>query len=694
MPQGAAASPDGKTLAVVESGFNPPTLRLYTTNDLDQTAAVALTGAFGRPLWIDSNHVLVAGANADALFVIDVAKQSIRAVAMPKGSYPTAVAVHDDRYAVATDGDLSVRIGALDALASAKPVGIGGHIGDIAFSTDGATLFASNWAGSDAVAVDVATLEARRLQTRLHPSALLVTGKTLYVAESDADSVGVYDASTGKRRATIFVGNRTLPASLGGLSPNALARQGHTIFVSLGAANSVGVIRDDRVVGRIAAGWYPTDVVPLGRRLFIIDGKGEGTRPNPHFIAQRPGYLDYIASIQYGSIRTYDLSRGTAGTGNPQGARGWQTTLASTVVRRDGPIKHVFFILKENRSYDQVLGDVAAGNGDPKLVWFGGRITPNEHALAARFGLFDNTYASGEVSESGHNWANAAFVNDYVERTWPVIYGNRGSTDDTMSGMGAAVPRNGYIWQAARAAHVSFRDYGELVDTPNLSGPGGTTAPSLRGLFDPRYVGWNLDYSDLDRVKEWRREFDAFVRNGDLPQFEYMWLPNDHTAGSRVGKLTPISYVATNDYAVGLIVDTISHSPVWRSSAIFIIEDDAQDGPDHVSDQRTTFFLVSPYARGGVRHEHYSTLSTLRTMELILGLKPLSAYDAMAVPLYAAFSSRAQTKPYDVIVPKVSLGVRNSKIAYGAALSARLNFTRPDATPPGLLEEIIAHNRR
>lgn len=694
MPQGAAASPDGKTLAVVESGFNPPALGLYRTADLKQLGSIALKGAFGRPVWLDGRHVLVAGANADALFAVDLFTRSVRTVAMPKQSYPTAVATRNGRiFAVATDGDASVRLGALQNLSKAKPVRVGGHIGGLAFTTDGKTLFASNRASDYVAAIDTVTLAERSIPTGLHPSDLLVAGGALYVAESDADSVGVFDAASAKRLAGIFVGDRAPSGRLAGVSPNALASEGDTIFVSLGAANSVGVIRNRRLVGRIAAGWYPTDVVPVGDRLYIVNGKGEGMRPNPYLSRVSSNYYDYVAAIEYGSIRAYDLSTQPPGLGEPQGAQGWQQTPSDTVVRKDGPIEHVFFILKENRSYDQVLGDVPEGNGDPKLTWFGARVTPNEHALAARFGLFDNAYASGEVSESGHNWADAAYCNDYVERVWPVIYGNRGANDDTLSGSGAAVPRNGYIWQAAQAGHVSFRDYGELTDTPNLTGSGTSHAPSLRGLYDPHYVGWNLSYSDLDRVKEWRREFDAFVRRGAVPQLEWIWLPNDHTSGSRPGKLTPVAYVATNDYALGLIVQAISHSPVWRSSAVFIIEDDAQDGPDHVSDQRTTMFVASPYARGGVVHAHYSTVSLLATIELMLGLKPLSTYDAMAVPLYDAFSLQARLQPFDVIAPKVSLTTRNGTHSYGAKVSDALNFSRPDANAAGVLLHILAHNR-
>jgi YVTN family beta-propeller protein len=694
MPQGAAASPDGKTLAVIESGFNPPTLSLYRTADLRQLASIALKGAFGRPVWLDARHVLVAGANADALLDVDLSTQTVHAMSMPKQAYPTAIATLNGRiFAVATDGDASVRIGTLRNLPKAKPVHVGGHIGGIAFTPDGKTLFASNRASDYIVAIDTATLVERKILAGLHPSDLLVSGGTLYLAESDADTVGVYDAASTKRLAGIFVGDRSAAGRLAGVSPNALAIKGDTIFVSLGAANSIDVIRGRRVVGRIAAGWYPTGVVPVGDHLYILNGKGEGTRPNPYLSRVSKNYYDYVAAIEYGSIRAYDLSAYAFGSGAPQGAQGWQRSPNDSVVRKDGPIKHIFFILKENRSYDQVLGDVPEGNGDPKLTWFGARVTPNEHALAARFGLFDNTYASGEVSESGHNWSDAAYCTDYVERVWPVIYGNRGANDDTLSGIGAAVPRNGYIWQAAQAAHVSFRDYGELTDTPNLTGSGTSHAPSLEGLYDPHYIGWNLSYSDLDRVEEWRREFDAFVRRGTLPQLEWIWLPNDHTYGSRPGKLSPVAYVATNDYALGLIVKAISHSPAWRSSAIFIIEDDAQDGPDHVSAQRTTMFLASPYARGGVMHAHYSTVSLLATIELMLGLKPLSTYDAMAVPLYDAFSPHAHMQPFDAIPPKVSLTTRNGTNAYGAKVSEALNFSRPDANPPGVLSNILAHNR-
>jgi hypothetical protein len=687
MPQGAAASPDGKTLAVVESGFNPPTLRLYSTSDLTQVASVPLTGAFGRPVWLDGNRVLVAGANADAIFVVTVKPQAVASIAMGKGSYPTAVAAYGEEVAVATDTNGSVCVGTLKDVGSAKPVRVGKHIGGLTFADGGRAVVASDWPSDSVVVIDPRTLAARRIVTRLHPTDVLAVGRALYVTESDADAVGVYGLGSGKERAQIPVGD----ATFAGASPNALAAYGGSVFVTLGAANAVAQIQNGRVVKRFETGWYPTDVVPVGSRLFVIDGKGEGTRPNPLFDAKHRNFLYYIGAIEYGSIRAYNLDALPA-TGTTIGQTGWQARPSVSVVRKDGPITHVLFILKENRSYDQVLGDMPQGNGDAKLTWFGANVTPNEHAMAARFGLFDNAYASGEVSESGHNWADGAFANDYVERWWPVNYGNRGNVDDVASGIGAAVPRSGYVWQAAQRAHVSFRDYGEMTDTPNLTGIGTFNAPSLAGLYDTRYVGWNLDYSDLDRVKEWKREFDGFVASGTLPQLEWMWLPNDHTYASKKGKPTPEAYVATNDYALGQIVDSISHSKVWGSTAIFVIEDDAQAGPDHVSDQRTTMFVISPYARGGVRHEHYSTVGILRTIELMLGMQPLSTYDAMALPLDAAFTGTPDLRPYTAIAPKIDVRARNVASAFGSKVSATMDFSRPDSIDAKLFEEILAHN--
>jgi DNA-binding beta-propeller fold protein YncE len=694
MPQGMAPSPNGALIAVVESGYNPPALGLYRLPDLMRVATIPLPGAFGKPLWLDATHVLVPGANADALLEVDIRTKTVRRIAFPKGSYPILVAVAPDRatYAVACDGDGTIRIGTLDAIGRSSPVAVGGHPGGLSFSSSGARLFASVRSSSELYAIDPVSHAATHQSVGLHPSALAAGGDKLYVALADGDAVAVYSTRDFRRISTIDLRDTQAPFRTLGVSPNALFLAGDTAFVTLGAANSVAVIRNDRLAGRMQAGWYPTDVAEVGARLYVLDGKGEGARPNPRYRMGTHDDTDYIGAIEYGSLRAYDVAGALKAGGDRQGSVGWNAAGASSVVRRGGPIRHVFFVLKENRTYDQILGDMREGNGDAALAWFGAKVTPNEHAIAARFGLYDNSYTSGEVSAAGHMWADAAFANDYVERFWPPIYAGR-RVDDLSAGDGPRVPAAGYLWENARRAHVSFRDYGELVD--RASGPTHpliADVPSLRGVIDPHYVGWDLDYSDLDRAREWRREFETYVRSGTLPQFEFIWLPGDHTYGSKAGKLTPASYIATNDAALGQMVDTLTHSKVWRSSVLFVIEDDAQDGPDHVSDQRTTLFVVSPYARGGLRHEHYATVSVLRTIEMMLGMRPLSTYDAMAAPMFSAFTPVGNLRPYSALAPEVSLSLRNARTAYGGAISARLNFSQADAAPDDVLNDILAHN--
>ncbi|HET6275099.1 MAG TPA: PQQ-binding-like beta-propeller repeat protein, partial [Candidatus Cybelea sp.] len=397
MPQGAALSPNGSTLAVVESGFNPPALAFYATPSLRAIRHVALTGAFGRPVWT-SRGVLVAGANADAIFAIDPASGRVRTIALQRNSYPVAVAASGGIVAVATNGDASVLIGRLDALRHARPIRVGRQLGPLTFSPDGTRIFVAVRSGRYVASVDARTGAVRRIATDLHPSDVLVEGGTLYVAQADADTVGAYDAATGRRIRNVFVG--ATPHTIGS-SPNSLSAAGDAIYVSLGAANEVVVLRGGRIAARLPSGWYPTDALARGNRLYIVDGKGDGTKSNLGFDVMSRGYHDYIGAIEFGSIREIALG-GALPPPNPQGAQGAAAPPAQTILHSGGPIEHVFFILKENRTYDQILGDMPQGNGDPKLVYFGARVTPNQHALAERFGLFDNFYTSGEVSDAGH----------------------------------------------------------------------------------------------------------------------------------------------------------------------------------------------------------------------------------------------------------------------------------------------------
>jgi len=521
----------------------------------------------------------------------------------------------------------------------------------------------------------------------------------LFVAVCDEDAVAVIDTRTNKRIANIPVGMKTARVHGYGANPNALLVHGNDLFVSLGGENAVAHIRNGRVIGYIPAGWYPTGLaMGTDGTLFVSNGKGESAPANPHFdprIRNSPGY---VGAITVGSVRAipraaYDRVNAMTAQALSDLAPLWeQRATAQTVIRQHGPISHVIYIIKENRTYDQVLGDITGANGDPSLVMFGRAITPNQHAIAERFGVLDNAYADAQVSADGHNWTDAATANDYLQRMWPVNYGNRREGYDSQNGVGANVPHSGYLWDAAKRAGITYRDYGEDM---NLSaGPPIATNdhPALQGHYDPAYVGWNLKYSDQDRFNEWKREFDKFVADGNLPQLEFMYLPNDHTAGTQPNMPTPEAFMAINDWVVGQVVDAVSHSRYWKSTAIFILEDDAQNGPDHVSDQRSTFYIASPYARGGVDHSHYSTVSFVRTIELLLGLAPLSVADTTSQPLYNLFATEAiNAQPYDAVKPTVDMTAVNKRAAYGSAVSSRLDFSKPDAANPAVLNDILKH---
>ncbi|HKU69101.1 MAG TPA: alkaline phosphatase family protein [Candidatus Baltobacteraceae bacterium] len=696
MPQGIALSPDGRLLAVVESGVNPPALRILQTPGLRVSSVIPLDGAFGAPVWLDDDRVLVAGANADSILTVDVRSGNVSKTPAGKGSWPAAVAARAGAIAAVNDGSGTVTIGSSN-------LRVGDHPADAIFSADAKTLYVSVRGANQVVAIDAATHgEITRIATGSHPAALALSsdGSKLYVAESDDDAVGVIDTRTNQKIAEVSVGMHAARASGYGASPNALAVHGEDLFVSLGAENAIAIIRSGRVVARIPAGWYPTGVAVGGDgTLYVSDGKGEGMPANPHFNPFVRNSAGYVGSSTVGSVRAiapaaYRNAGAATASVLANAMPEWTPAPASaTILRADGPIRHVIYVIKENRSYDQVLGDVSGANGDPKLVEFGKAVTPNQHALAARFGVFDNAYADAQVSADGHNWTDAAFANDYVERFWPPNYGGRRGSYDFQSGTAPDVPHNGYLWDAAIRSHVSFRDYGEDIEFPGHGiALGINTFPGLRNAFDPHYIGWDLSYSDLSRYAEWKREFSAYIANGNLPQLEIVYLPNDHTAGTAPGRLTPQAYVATNDLAVGKIIDTLSHSRYWKSTAVFILEDDAQNGPDHVSDQRSTFYIASPYARGGVRHDRYSTVSFVRTIELLLGIQPLSIYDQTARPLYDAFSTHVvSAAPFAALAPGVNLNETNQKTAYGAAVSARMDFSRPDAADPAVLGDVIAH---
>jgi hypothetical protein len=350
------------------------------------------------------------------------------------------------------------------------------------------------------------------------------------------------------------------------------------------------------------------------------------------------------------------------------------------------PIKYVFYVLKENRTYDQVLGDMPEGNGDSSLCLFGKKITPNGHKLAQDYVLFDNFYVDAEVSADGHNWSMAAYATDFVEKNWPYNYAGRGGNYDFDGSRPIANPPLGFIWNYCQRAGVSFRNYGEFMDT------GKPTLDLLREdeHYCKSYPGWNLAVQDVFREKIFEHDFDSLLSKQNVPHFNTIYLPNDHTSGSSKGAYSPIAQVADNDLALGRLVDHISHSPIWKESVIFVLEDDAQDGPDHVDAHRSVAWVISPFVkRHTVNHTMYSTSGMLRTIELILGLPPMSQYDAAATPMWNCFQPMPDSTAYTAQNAIVDISQRNAAWNKEAKQSALFNFAKADAAPDRLLNEII-----
>jgi hypothetical protein len=356
------------------------------------------------------------------------------------------------------------------------------------------------------------------------------------------------------------------------------------------------------------------------------------------------------------------------------------------------PIKYCIYIIKENRTYDQVLGDMKEGNGDSNLCLFPERVSPNHHQLARDFVLLDNFYAEAEVSADGHEWSMGAYATDFVEKMWPLMYGHNKPKKYPFPAEGnfpVAFPAGGYLWDKANEAGVSYRSYGEFVDlsTP-ASQPTVTLVNSLKGHVDPWYRGFDLEYRDAKRVERFMSELKRFETEGDMPRLQIVRLPNDHTQGVARGKRSPSAFVAENDLAFGQIIEGISHSKFWPQTAVFVVEDDAQNGPDHVDAHRTIAFAISPYIkRHSVDSMMYSTSSMLRTIELILGLKPMSQFDAAAAPMFNSFQPKPDLTPYTCVPANVDIEEKNLADAWGNRI--KMNFAKEDAVDDLLLNEVI-----
>jgi DNA-binding beta-propeller fold protein YncE len=585
-------------------------------------------------------------------------------------------------------------------------------------------LYVSLWSQAAVAVIDLASKQIiARWPAEEHPCEMMLTrnGKLLFVANASRNTVTAFDTATGKPLETIC--SALYPQAPPGSTPNSLALtpDQRTLFIANADNNLVAVfdVSDpghSRSLGFIPAGWYPTSVrvTPDGKQLLIANGKGLNSMANP--LGPKPGIkntegstVQYIARLFHGALSIIDLpapsempkwlaARTTeAYKCSPlrPDATVWATRPADNPIPLksgdSSPIKYCLYIIKENRTYDQVLGDLPQGNGDPELCLFPERVTPNLHRLAREFVLLDNFYVDSEVSADGHEWSMGAYATDFVEKMWPLDYGHNGSGKFPYPAEGdfpVAAPAGGYLWDRAREAGVTYRSYGEFASNPRAGRPARARVKSLEGHIDEEYMGFDLSYSDIKRADRFIAELNHFEAAGEMPRLQITRLPNDHTHGTTIGFRTPTAYVAENDLALGRLVDAVSHTKFWPQTAIFVVEDDAQNGSDHVDAHRTTAFIISPYVKHGtVDSSLYSTSSMLRTMELILGLKPMSQFDAAARPMFGSFQSKPDVSPFKALPANVDLDQRNGRSAWGGKLN--LNFAREDAIDDLLLNEIV-----
>ena len=588
-------------------------------------------------------------------------------------------------------------------------------------------LYVSLWAQS---AVAVIDLKSRSVvahwATEEHPNEMILdqAGRRLFVANANRNSVTVLDTATGRARETLVA--ELKPNSPPGNTPNSLAlsHDEKLLFVANADINTVAVFDVEtagrsRSMGFIPVGWYPTSVRVSadGRKLIVANGKGLISKANPN--GPTPGVrkpagtvTEYIGGLFQGTLEIVNLPRrgaferqlkeytAQAYSCLPVGVEKKfdAAKLAGNPIplRAGGPtpIKYCIYVIKENRTYDQILGDMKEGAGDPKLCLFPDANTPNHHQLARDFVLLDNFYVESEVSADGHEWTMGAYATDFVEKSWPMSYGHNTTKKYPYPAEGKfpiATPAGGYLWDVAKAAGVTYRSYGEFtINGATTNTPVTTRISTLKGNFDPWFHGFDVDYPDVRRAARFISELKRFEQEGEMPRLQIVRLPNDHTAGASVGKPTPRVYVADNDLALGQMVEAVSRSKFWPQTAIFVVEDDAQNGSDHVDAHRTIAYVLSPYTRRGVVDSTmYSTSSMLRTMELILGLRPMSQFDAAATPMFNSFQSEPDLRPYVARQPLVDRDEKNTKTAWGAEEARKMNFSKEDAADDLLLNEMI-----
>jgi YVTN family beta-propeller protein len=723
LPLNIAVSKSKNLMAVTNNGQSVQSLQLIdprTETVLDNVVVAKCW--YGLQFSADEKTLYASGGNDNWIleYAINdhklILQDSIKlGKKWPNRISPAGIALDDAKQLmyVVTKDDKSLYILDLKTKEVQQKFALGGEAYACVLSPNKKELYISCWGCDKLYVFDTGKKNIiDEIAVGDNPNEICLTkkGKYLFVANSNDNSVSVIDVSKKKVLETL---NAALyPDAPNGSTTNglALSEDEKSLYIANADNNCVAVFDVSspglsKSKGFIPVGWYPTNVKVVGKKLFVTNGKGFSSMANPYgpnpfgnkqeVVYQegdpnKPKEVQYIGGLFKGTMSIIDeptetelgvysqvVYRNTPYNKVQESiAKGEEGNPIPRKVGEQGPIRYVFYIIKENRTYDQVLGDMKEGNGDPRLVLFGENVTPNQHALAKEFVLLDNFYVDGEVSMDGHNWTTGAYATDYLEKNWVTSYGGRGGTYDGEGNRAIANNKGGFIWDHCQRGGVSFRTYGEFADNnkPNI--------PVLKDHLCPYFSGFNLHIQDTVRFRQWKQEFDSLLTAGALPRFNTVRFGNDHTEGMRKGRPTPYAHVADNDLAVGMFVEYLSKSPIWKESAIFIVEDDAQNGADHVDAHRSPVYIAGGFVkRGFVDHTMYSTSSVLRTIELILGIGPMSQYDAAAQPMWRCFSNTANPAGFTARAAKINLLETNTAMNEWQRRSEKFNLAKEDAVP-------------
>ncbi len=730
LPLNIALSPNGQYAAVTNNGeskqsiqlINVKTEKLLDTYEVGKSWLGLAFGESGKYLYAsggNDNFILRFFILQDKLFCKDTIQLGLP---MKERISIAGIAVDEKGnrlYAVTKDNNSAYVID-LITKKILKRIPLGGEGYTCILSPDKKHLYSSCWGCHKIVIINTDSLEVEgSIQVGDHPNDMVIDrkGKTLYVANSNDNSVSVIDLSHSTVVETL---NAALfPTTLTGSTTNsvALSLDDRTLYISNADNNCLAVFDVtnkwlSNSLGFIPTGWYPCCVRIANGKILVANGKGLTSLPNPKGpnptkggrVKYQQGLIDKPEEVQYiGGLFKGALSI----IPQPDKAKlaSWTTLVYANTpfekkneieskgifgnpipmrVGDQSPIKYVFYVVKENRTYDQILGDMPQGNGDSTLVLFGKKYTPNQHALASQFVLLDNFYNDGEVSADGHNWSLGAYATDYLEKTWPTYYGDRGGSYDAEGNRAIANNKDGFIWNFCKRQGVTYRTYGEFADNYKAN------IPVLEGHVCTHFTGWDQTVMDTTRFRQWKQDFDSLLSMNQVPQLNTIRFINDHTEGMKRGRPTPFAAVADNDLAVGLFVEYLSKSPIWKESAIFIVEDDSQNGPDHVDAHRSTTYVAGGLVKEAfVDKTPYSTSSVLRTIELILGLPPMSQYDASAEPLWRCFDTTSRHMPFKSVQAQTDLFEKNTAYNKWQKKSEKFDFSKEDLVNDQVLNEVI-----